>query len=62
MSFNPRSIILNQTKLTGPNYVDRKRNLDIVFTSKGYKYILIELHSDLSIANAPRANLERYEK
>lgn len=36
MSFNPIAIILNQNKLTRPNYVDWKRNMDIVLTAEGY--------------------------
>ncbi|XP_019235065.1 PREDICTED: uncharacterized protein LOC109215449, partial [Nicotiana attenuata] len=41
-SFNPLTSILNQNKLEGPNYVDWKRNLDIVLTAEGYKFIIIE--------------------
>ena len=33
-SFNPLSIILKKHKLTGPNYIDWKRNLDIVLTNE----------------------------
>ena len=39
-----------------------KKNLDIALTTEGYKYVLNEKHIDLSVVNAPRANLERYEK
>ena len=60
--FNPLAIILNQNKLTETNYVDWKRNLDIVLIVEGYKYVLTEEHPELLIANAPRANLEIYEK
>ena len=62
MLFNPLAIIINQNKLTRPNYVDWKINLDIVLTTKGYKYILTEKHPDLPIANAPRPKIEIYEK
>ena len=62
MSFNPIAIILNQNKFTEPNYVDWKRNLDIVLTAEGYKYVLTEERPDLFAANAPRADLERYKK
>ena len=47
MSFNPLAIILNQNKLTGPNYVDWKRNLDSVLTAEGCNYILTEERLDL---------------
>ena len=33
-SFSPLVAILNQNKLTGSNYVDWKRNLDIVLEGK----------------------------
>ena len=58
MLFNPLAIILNQNKLTGPNYVYLKRNLDIVLTAESYKYILTEERLDLPIANAPKAELK----
>ena len=41
-SFNPLVAILNQNKLTGSNYVDWKRNLDIVLTAKEHKYVLTQ--------------------
>ena len=31
-----------------------KRNLDIVLTAKGYKYVLTEERSNLPVINAPR--------
>ena len=42
-SLNPLSVILNQNKLTGPNYIDWKRNLNIVLTSDEYKFVLHEV-------------------
>ena len=42
-SFSPLVTILNQNKLTGSNYVDWKRNLDIVLTAKEHKYVLTQL-------------------
>ena len=62
MSFNSLEIILNQNKLTRPNEVDWKKNLDIVLTAKEYKYVLIEERLDLSAANPPRLERKRYEK
>ena len=38
--FSQLATILNQNKLTGTNYVDWKRNLDILLTAEGYKYVL----------------------
>ena len=39
-SFSPLVTILNQNKLTGYNYVDWKRNLDIVLITEEHKYVV----------------------
>ena len=39
-SFSPLVIILNQNKLIGLNYVDWKRNLDIVLITEEHKFVL----------------------
>ena len=41
-SFNPLAQILKENKLNGNNYVDWKRNLDIVLTAEGHKFVLYE--------------------
>ncbi|XP_075103708.1 uncharacterized protein LOC142178278 [Nicotiana tabacum] len=41
-SFNPLTSILNQNKLEGSNYIDSKRNLNIVLTAEGYKFVITE--------------------
>ena len=41
-SFSPFVTILNQNKLIGSNYVDWKRNLDIVLTAEEHKYVLTQ--------------------
>ena len=38
--FSPLVAILNQNKLTGSNYVEYKRNLDIVLIAEEHKYVL----------------------
>ncbi|XP_057958607.1 uncharacterized protein LOC131151379 [Malania oleifera] len=43
MAFNPLAIILKENKLVGPNYINWKRNLDIVLTAEEYKYVLVEI-------------------
>jgi hypothetical protein len=40
MSLNPLSTILSSNKLEGDNYVDWKRNLDIVLTIDKHKWVL----------------------
>ena len=39
-SFSPLVAILNQNKLTKSNYVDWKRNLNIILTVEEHKYML----------------------
>ena len=42
-SFNPLSVILKENKLTGPNYVNWKHNLNLVLIAEGYKFVLTDL-------------------
>ena len=42
-SFNPLSIILNENKVTRPNYIDWKKNLNLVLTAREYKYVLTDV-------------------
>ena len=42
-SFNPLSVILKENKLTRPNYIDWKRNLNLVLTAQEYKYVLTDV-------------------
>ena len=60
MSFNLFKIILNQNKLTGHNYVDWKKNMDIILIAEGYKYVFNEEHLDLFAANAPKDDIEKF--
>ena len=43
-SFNPLSTILKDNKLTGTNYVDWKRNLNLVLTAEDCAYVLTEVY------------------
>ena len=61
-SFNPLSIILSQNKLTGPNYVDWKRNLDIVLTAEGFKYVLTFDSPGLPESEDAHDEMVAYEK
>jgi len=61
-SFSPFSIIMNQNKLTGPNYVDWKHNLDIVLIVEGHKYVLTEASPtdpSINVADAARQRFDR---
>ena len=42
-SFNLLSTILKDNKLMGTNYVDWKRNLNLVLTAKDYAFVLTEI-------------------
>ena len=42
MSYNPINLILTTNKLTRPNYVDWKRNLDIVLTFEELNWVTQE--------------------
>ena len=44
-SFNPLSIILKENKLTEPNYIDWKQNLNLVLTAEEYKFVLTDVYS-----------------
>ena len=60
-SFSPLVTILNQNKLTGSNYVDWKRNLDIVLTAEEYKYVLTLPCSSFPSLDAPPEEKRRYD-
>ena len=42
-SFNPLSTILKDNKLTGTNYVDRKKKLNLVLTAEDCAFVLTEI-------------------
>ena len=53
--------ILNQNKLTRSNYVDWKRNLDIVLTVEEHKYVLNELCPNFPALDAPSEEKQRFD-
>ena len=59
-SFSPLIAIRNQNKLTGSNYVDQKRNLDIVLTTEEHKYVLTQPCPDVPSLDAPFEEKQRY--
>ena len=48
-------MILNQNKLTGENFTDWKRNLNIVLISEKHKLVLLEACHPEPAANAAKA-------
>ena len=60
-SFSPLVIILNQNKLTGSNYVDQKRNLDIVLKAEEHKYVLTKPCPSFPSLDAPPEEKGQYD-
>ena len=61
-SFNPLVTILNQSKLTGSNYVDWKRNLDIVLAAEEHKYVLSQPCPNFSTLDTSFEEKQRYDR
>ena len=60
-SFSPLVAILNQNELTGSNYVDWKRNLDIVLIAEEHKYVLTQPCPNFPSLDAPSKEKQRYD-
>ena len=60
--FSPLVAILNQNKLTRSNYVDWKRNLDIVLTAEKHKYVLTQPCPNFPSLDAPLKEKQRYDR
>ena len=60
-SFSPLVTILNQDKLTD-NYVDWKRNLDIVLTAEEHKYVLTKPCPSFPSLDALPEEKQRYDR
>ena len=61
-SFSPLVIILNQNKLTRSNYVDWKRNLNIVLTAEEHKYVLTKPCPSFPSLDARLEEKQRYNR
>ena len=62
MAFNPLAIILKENKLDGTNYIDWKRNLDIVLTAEDYKFVFTYLCPPKPHEGATEQEANPYEK
>ncbi|KAL5556402.1 hypothetical protein UlMin_038638 [Ulmus minor] len=60
MSQSSLSLILNQNKLNGDNFVDWKKNLMIVLSFKKHKYVLEHKCPPIPGENTPNAELMTY--
>ena len=61
-SFSPLVTILNQNKLNGSNYVDWKRNLDIVLTTEENKFVLNQPWPNFPSLDAASEEKQRYDR
>ena len=59
--FNPLSVILKENKLTGPNYIDWKRNLNLVFTAQEYKFVLTDVCPPPPNSDSSKEEVEAYK-
>ena len=60
-SFNPFSLILKENKLTRPNYIDWKRNLNLVLTAEEYKFVLTDVCLPTPGSNSSKEDIETYQ-
>ena len=60
-SFNPLFVILKENKLTGPNYIDWKRNLNLVFTAQEYKFVLTDVCPPPLDSDSSKEEVEAYQ-
>ena len=61
-SFSLLVTILNQNKLIGSNYVDWKRNLDIILTAEEHKFVLNQPCPNFPSLDAPSEEKQRYDR
>ncbi|XP_057954095.1 uncharacterized protein LOC131148409 [Malania oleifera] len=62
MVFNPLVVILKENKLVEPNYIDWKRNLNIILTVEEYKYVLVEVCPQKPSERATDEETQAYRK
>ena len=60
-SFNPLFVILKENKLTGPNCIDWKRNLNLVLTAEEYKFMLTDVCPPMPVSDSSKEDLEAYQ-
>ena len=61
-SLSPHVTILNQNKLTGSNYVDWKRNLDIVLIAEEHKFMLNQPCPNFPSLDDASEEKQRYDR
>ena len=61
-SFKPIFLILKEHKLTGPNYIDLKRNLNLVLTTEEYKFVLTDVCPSPPDSDSSKEEVEAYQQ
>ena len=61
-SLNPLSLILKENKLIGPNYIDWKRNLNLVLTAEEYKFVLTDVCPPPPDSDSSKEEVEIYQR
>ena len=61
-AFSPLTTILTQNKLTGNNFIDWKRNLDIILTAEDHAYVLTTPYPKELAAGAIAAARREFKK
>ena len=61
-SFIPLSIILKENKLTSPNYIHWKKNLNLVLTAEKYKFVLTDVCPPPPDSDSSKEEVEAYQK
>ena len=61
-AFSPLATILTQNKLTGNNFIEWKRNLDIVLTMKDHVYVLTTPCVEEPVSGAMATNRREFKK
>ena len=59
---NPLAKILDENRLSGPNYVDWKRNLIIVLTADKIAHVLNTDSPELALADATEEQRDAFNK
>ena len=62
MAFNPLVVILKKNKLIEPNYIDWKKNLDIVLTAEEYNFVLTKVCPQQPSEGATNEEIQAYQK
>ena len=60
-SFKPLFVILKENKLTGPNYIDWKRNLNLILTAEEYKFVLTDVCLPKPDSDSSKEKVEAYQ-